>query len=104
MMVKQQTEEVEGTQTPSDFRIRDYGLDEVLFKIFGFNIYMLQGKQWGEINSIEDVRIDSCLKSDVSDSYDVFGGNFGENAFKDTQLVPHLVGNEFNLNIFSLKH
>ena len=40
----QQTEEVEGVQTPSDFRIRDYGLDEVLFRSFGFNIYMLQGK------------------------------------------------------------
>ena len=43
-MAIQQIEEVEGAQKPSDFRIRDYGLGEVLFKSFGFHIHMLQGK------------------------------------------------------------
>ena len=59
-------------QTPSDIRIRDYGLGEVLFKSFGSNAHIMQGKWWGEINSIKDLRIDLCLKSDISDSYDFF--------------------------------
>ena len=52
----------------------------------------------------EDLRIGLGLKSDVSDSYDVFDGNRGENTVKDIKLIPHLVGNEFNLNSFILKH
>ena len=65
---------------------------------------MLQGKWWGDINSIEDLRIDLCLKSGLSDSHDVFDDNLVNNTVKDIKLVPHLVGNEFNLNIYSLKH
>ena len=91
-------------QTPSDFRIRDHGLGYVLLKSLGFNIYMLQRKWQGEINSIEDLRLDLGLKSDVSNNYDVFDGNHRENGVKDIKLVPHLVGNAFNLNCFCLKH
>ena len=103
-MATQQTEEVEGAQTPSDFRVRDYGLGEVLFRYLGFNVCMLHRKWWGEVNSSEELSIDLGLKSDISDSYDVFDGNRVENAVKDTKLVPRLVGNELNLNSFSLKH
>ena len=81
-METQQAEEVEGMNTPSDFRIRDYGLGEVFFKSFGFNICMLQTKWWGEISSIEDLKRDLCLGSDVSDSHNVVDDNFGENTFK----------------------
>ena len=103
-MATQQAEEVEGRQTPSDFRIRDYGLEEVFFKSLGFNIYVLQRKLWGEINSIGDLKKDSCLGSDVMDSYNVCDDNFGDNSFKNLNLVQHLVGKDFNLSIFSLKH
>ena len=69
-LATKQKEDVEGTQKPSDFRIRDYELGGVLFKSLGFNIYMLQRKLWGDMNSIEDLRIDLGLKSHNSDSYD----------------------------------
>ena len=78
-------------QAPSDFRIRDYGLGGVLFKPFGFNMCVLHRKWWSEINSIEDLKICLCLGSDISDSYNVFDDNVGENAFKNLNLVPNLV-------------
>ena len=55
-MATQQTEGVEGRQTPSDFRIRDYGLGKFLLKSFDFNTCVLQRKSWREINYVGNLK------------------------------------------------
>ena len=61
MMASQQLEEVVEVKVPSDFRLRDYVLGEVLFLPLGFDICVLQGKWQGEFNSIEDLLLEFKL-------------------------------------------
>ena len=44
-------------KSPSDFRIRDYLLGEVLFNVLGVNIYMLGRTSCIEINNIEELQV-----------------------------------------------
>ena len=61
-------------------------LGESLFMSLGFDIYILQGKCWGEIDSIEELLVEFKMKCEKGDSYDVTKGNFGENTFNEVKL------------------
>ena len=90
---------------PSDFRIRDYLLGEVLFDVLGINIYMLGKTSCIDVNNIEDLQVRLGLCSEVSvsvDNYNVFDNCPQENVLRDIKLVPQLVGNISHLNNFSL--
>ena len=95
----------EDLDAPSDFRIRDYVLAEVLFKTLGINVYLLSRKRWNEINSVTDLQIDlglctDCIgNSDVRNFYEIYSR---KNVLSDIKLVPHLVGKMSNLNNSSL--
>ena len=92
-------------KSPSDFRIRDYLLGEVLFNVLGINIYMLGRTSCIEINNIEELQVGlgSCSADTVNfDICNVFENCPKEKIIRDTKLVPQLVGNMFNLNNFSL--
>ena len=95
----------ESLDAPSDFRIRDYMLGEVLFKTLGINVYLLCRKGWNEINSVTDLQIELDLGADCIGNSNV--RNFSEiysrkNVLSDIKLVPHLVVKMSNLNNFSL--
>ena len=85
----------ESLDAPSDFRIRDYMLGEVLFKKLGINVYLLCRKGRNEIISVSDLQIELGLCTDCIDNSDV--RNFSKicsrkNVLSDIKLVPHLVG------------
>ena len=44
-------------ESPSDFRIRDYLLGEVLFNVLGMNVCMLSRTSCIEINNIEELQV-----------------------------------------------
>ena len=58
-------------KSPSDFRIRDYLLGEVLFNVLGINIYMLGRTSCIEINNIEELQVRLGLCSEVPVQGDV---------------------------------
>ena len=103
-MASQKSEEVAEVKAPSDFRLRDYVLGEVLFMSLGFDIHMLQGKWWGEFNSIEDLLLEFKLNCEKNSSHDVAKGDFGENTYDEIKLREQSVEKKNNLNSFIFKH
>ena len=92
-------------KSPSDFRIRDYLLGEVLFNVLGINICVLSRTSCIEINNIEELQIGLGLCDAVPvrvNACNVFENCPEEKILRDIKLVPQLVGNMSNLNNFSL--
>ena len=74
-MTSQKIEKLVEVKFPSDFRLRNYVLGKALFMSLGFDIHVLQGKRWGEINSIEYLMVEFKMKCEKGDSYDATRGN-----------------------------
>ena len=86
-------------KSPSDFRIRDYLLGEVLHNVLGINIYVLGRTSCMEINNIDELQVGLGLCSAVPVSADicnVFEHCRKEKILRVEKLVPQLVGNMSN--------
>ena len=56
----------------------------------GFDVCVLQGKWWGEFNSIENFLLEFKWNCEKSDIYDVAKVNFGgKNTYDEIKLSEH---------------
>ena len=66
-------------------------LGKVFFVSLGFKIFILQGRGFNEVNSVEDFLIEFNVMSKRGDSYDMTKGVFESDIFNEIKLRKKLI-------------